>query len=101
MAILTQRKPPPDYMKDNVNNYFGTAPDRGSMIGPVLGSINSTDSLFNNSRIHPRSNTDNYWLSSMGSEGKVNYHNNGPPVSRETVFIRGLRRRCNADPVLE
>lgn len=29
------KQPPPPYMQDNINNYFGTAPDAGSLQGPV------------------------------------------------------------------
>jgi hypothetical protein len=71
---LTFQKPPPDYMKDNVNNYFGSAPDRGSMKGPVLAPLNSTQLHNMHTKIQSRSNTDDYWLSTMGSEGQVSTH---------------------------
>ena len=99
--MLIQRKPPPDYMKDNANNYFGTAPDCGSMTGPVLGSINSTDLPSNSSRLQSRSNTDDYWLSSMGGEGKVSFQNPGPRILREAVPTHGIPRIFNADRFLQ
>lgn len=88
--MLIQRKPPPDYMKDNANNYFGTAPDRGSMTGPVLGSINSTDLPSNSSRLQSRSNTDDYWLSSMGGEGKVSFQTPGRGSYERLCLLTGF-----------
>ena len=58
-------------MKDNVHNYFGSAPDRGSLTGPVLGPLNATMELALHGTIHARDNGDNYWLSSLGSHGQV------------------------------
>ncbi|OOF92665.1 glycoside hydrolase family 55 protein, partial [Aspergillus carbonarius ITEM 5010] len=58
-------QPPPPYMKDNVNNFYGTAPDRGRQKGPVLGSLNATT----HGLMEASDNTDDYWLSSMGSAG--------------------------------
>jgi glucan 1,3-beta-glucosidase len=51
-------------MKDNVNNFFGTAPDKGSLTGPVLGPLNST--VLNEIHHHAKVNTrqtpgDGYW----------------------------------------
>lgn len=54
-------------MKDNVNNFYGTAPDRGRQKGPVLGSLNATT----HGLMEASDNTDDYWLSSMGSAGVV------------------------------
>lgn len=61
--------PPPSYMRDNINNYFGTAPDRGSLNGPILGPLNASALA----RIHGTSETrqdDGYWLASLGSLGQ-------------------------------
>jgi glucan 1,3-beta-glucosidase len=58
-------------MKDNVNNYFGTAPDKGSLTGPVLGTLNESTLAAIHGDKHARQNSDNYWLSSLGSAGKV------------------------------
>jgi glucan 1,3-beta-glucosidase len=60
-------------MKDNVNNYWGAAPDKGSLTGPVLGPLNAT-TLHD---MHPgrqkmaRDNSDSYWLSTLGKAGSV------------------------------
>lgn len=61
-------------MKDNVNNYWGTAPDKGSMTGPVLGPLNaSTLSSIHGGNMNTRrdSDSDSYWLSSLASAGEV------------------------------
>ncbi|KAE8399665.1 pectate lyase superfamily protein-domain-containing protein [Aspergillus pseudonomiae] len=69
--------PPPAYMKDNVHNYFGSAPDRGSLTGPVLGPLNATMELALHGTIHARDNGDNYWLSSLGSHGQSPFAQSG------------------------
>ncbi|KAF7172832.1 hypothetical protein CNMCM5623_004961 [Aspergillus felis] len=65
-------QPAPSYMKDNVNNFFGSAPDHGSMTGPVLGPVNST---VNGQRhgmvLAAKVSSDDYWLSSLGSVGSM------------------------------
>lgn len=60
-------------MKDNVNNYWGSAPDKGSLTGPILGPLNAStlDAIHGSHDIHARANTDNFWLSSLGSAGAV------------------------------
>lgn len=63
-------------MKDNINNYFGTAPDKGSMTGPILASLNSSTLAEIHGgnglqTIESRQNTDDFWLSSLGSDGQV------------------------------
>lgn len=59
-------------MKDNVNNYFGTAPDHGSMKGPVLESLNSSMLVeIHGGKLQGRANSDDYWLSTLGSAGQV------------------------------
>lgn len=61
-------------MKDNVNNYWGTAPDKGSMTGPILGSLNAStlsDIHGNNTETRRDTNSDDYWLSSLASSGQV------------------------------
>ncbi|KAI0410472.1 pectate lyase superfamily protein-domain-containing protein [Xylaria grammica] len=67
-------QPPPAYMKDNVNNYWKSAPDKGTMNGPVLASSNG-------SRVQaPKVTTDNsddYWLSSLGSAGSMPFADAG------------------------
>lgn len=73
---LTVEQEPPAYMKDNVNNYFGSAPDKGSMTGPILGALNATTlaEIHGGNDVHTvesRQNTDGFWLSSLGSEGQV------------------------------
>ena len=55
-------------MQDNVNNYFGTAPDHGSLTGPVLGQTNVT--RHGTLRL-TEATADDYWLSSLGSAGQV------------------------------
>jgi glucan 1,3-beta-glucosidase len=70
-------QPPPDYMKNNINNYWGAAPDKGSLTGPVLEPLNSSMlSVLHSSNeslahIGARQNSDGYWLSSLGSAGTV------------------------------
>ncbi|KAH6647435.1 pectate lyase superfamily protein-domain-containing protein [Truncatella angustata] len=58
-------------MKDNVNNYWGTAPDKGSMTGPVLGSLNESALEAIHGAKQERDNSDDYWLSSLGSIGSM------------------------------
>jgi hypothetical protein len=81
---LMRPKPPPVYMKDNINNYFGSAPDAGVLAGPVLTPLNnsmlSEIHIVSNSSA-PSSTTgettkekragDGYWLSTAGTAGKV------------------------------
>jgi hypothetical protein len=88
-------------MRDNVNNYFGTAPDRGSMTGPVLVSANSSGPSSNHSMIHARSNTDDYWLSSMGSEGKVRQLDIRSFQFLELVFVRKTWRGWRSDLAID
>lgn len=66
-------QPPPAYMKDNINNFWGTAPDKGSLAGPVLGPLNSTmlDDIHGGRKEARQDNSDDYWLSSLGSLGSV------------------------------
>lgn len=64
-------QPPPAYMKSNVNNHFGTAPDKGSMNGPVLGLGNATTMSELHGVVVQADNSDDYWLSSYGSAGQV------------------------------
>lgn len=62
-------------MRDNVNNYFGTAPDKGTLDGPVLGTpgvghqndTRHADFLSQASQ----SSSDDYWLSVLGSAGSM------------------------------
>lgn len=61
-------------MKDNVKNYFGTAPDKGSLNGPILGQLDSKtlSEIHHNSTYHAReSGGDGYWLSTLGSLGRM------------------------------
>jgi glucan 1,3-beta-glucosidase len=58
-------------MKDNVNNYFGTAPDKGSLTGPVLGALNGSTLAAIHGDKHTRQNSDSFWLSSLASAGEV------------------------------
>lgn len=65
-------------MKDNVNNYWGSAPDKGSLTGPVLGPLNGSTlgSMHGGNTTTAankvaRPNSDDFWLSSLGSAGKV------------------------------
>jgi glucan 1,3-beta-glucosidase len=58
-------------MKDNVNNCFGTAPDKGSLTGPVFGTLNGSTLATIHGDKHSRQNSDSYWLSSLGSAGEV------------------------------
>ncbi|KAI3333006.1 pectate lyase superfamily protein-domain-containing protein [Ustulina deusta] len=56
-------------IRQDVNNYFGTAPDRGSLNGPILGPLNASALA----RIHGATETrqdDGYWLASLGSLGQ-------------------------------
>lgn len=59
-------------MKDNTNNFWGSAPDKGSLEGPILVPINESmlDSI-HGGEIRIRQNADSYWLSSLGSAGQV------------------------------
>ncbi|KAJ5201484.1 uncharacterized protein N7498_006147 [Penicillium cinerascens] len=69
---LLIHQPAPAYMKDNVNNFFGSAPDHGSMAGPVLGPMNSSMITDMHGSIHTRdSDSDDYWLSNLGSKGQM------------------------------
>ncbi|KAI0103923.1 pectate lyase superfamily protein-domain-containing protein [Nemania sp. FL0031] len=73
--ILTlSQQPPPAYMKDNVNNYWKSAPDKGTMNGPVLGSSNSSRIQGPNAAAD---NSDSYWLSSLGSAGSMPFADAG------------------------
>lgn len=59
-------------MKDNVNNFFGSAPDHGSMVGPILGPMNASAISDMHGSLHERdSDSDDFWLSSLGSNGQV------------------------------
>jgi glucan 1,3-beta-glucosidase len=64
-------------MKNNINNYWGVAPDKGSLTGPILAPLNSSElhDLHNGSAstagINARQNSDGFWLSSLGSAGTV------------------------------
>ena len=58
-------------MRDNVNNYWGTAPDKGSMKGPVLGHLNSSEVAAVHKDVVNLTNSDDYWLSTLGSAGMV------------------------------
>ncbi|KAI0902741.1 pectate lyase superfamily protein-domain-containing protein [Ustulina deusta] len=56
-------------IRQDVNNYFGTAPDRGSLNGPIPGLLNASALA----RIHGATETrqdDGYWLASLGSFGQ-------------------------------
>ncbi|PYI31826.1 pectin lyase-like protein [Aspergillus indologenus CBS 114.80] len=75
-------QPPPAYMRDNVNNFFGSAPDQGSMTGPVLTPLNATaDAKMH----HARRSTDDYWLSSLGSDGSSPFAPSGYQFFRNVM----------------
>lgn len=66
-------------MKDNVNNFFGSAPDKGSLTGPVLSPLNETmlhDIHSMNVSLEARS-SGGYWLASVGSSGKMPFAPSG------------------------
>ncbi|GFF54115.1 hypothetical protein IFM58399_09743 [Aspergillus lentulus] len=79
-------QPAPSYMKDNVNNFFGSTPDHGSMTGPVLGPVNST---VNGERhgliLAAKVSSDDYWLSSLGRAGSM------PFASAGYQFFRNVK----------
>jgi len=59
-------------MNNNINNQFGTAPDKGSMTGPILGPLNSSAlTEIHGGNLQARLNTDDFWLSTVGSAGQV------------------------------
>ncbi|KAI1378301.1 pectin lyase-like protein [Hypoxylon crocopeplum] len=79
-------KPVPTYARNDINNRFGTAPDKGILTGPVLGSLDdnlqndlhrNSPSLIgisqNASRRDPQHEApfDDYWLSSLGFKGQM------------------------------
>ncbi|KAK4209912.1 pectate lyase superfamily protein-domain-containing protein [Rhypophila decipiens] len=62
-------QPAPTYMKNNVNNINGVAPDKGSRNGPVLDPEPSPPAPAKNGRIAAAA-ADDYWLSSLGPLGQ-------------------------------
>jgi glucan 1,3-beta-glucosidase len=92
-------------MKDNVNNYFGVAPDKGFLTGPVLGPLNASTLA----HIHGHSNAsshhsnkrqdtgDPFWLADLGSMGQMplaptgyQYFRNVVSIEREGIVPTGL-----------
>ncbi|KAM7193073.1 Pectate lyase superfamily domain containing protein [Naviculisporaceae sp. PSN 640] len=61
-------QPAPTYMKNNVNNINGVAPDKGSRNGPVLDPEPSARAPAKSGRIAAAA-ADDYWLSSLGPLG--------------------------------
>jgi glucan 1,3-beta-glucosidase len=60
-------------MKDNVNNFFGSAPDKGSLTGPVLAPLSEKllEEIYpSNSSLEARQSS-SYWLASVGSAGQM------------------------------
>ncbi|KAI0002790.1 pectin lyase-like protein [Xylariaceae sp. FL0662B] len=93
-------QPVPSYAKNNINNQFGTAPDKGLLDGPVLGPLNSdflhdlhrhSPSLLeisqNSSQGEPKSGLvdDDYWLARLGPKGQMPF---APPGYQ---FFRNVR----------
>ncbi|KAF5855169.1 hypothetical protein ETB97_009769 [Aspergillus alliaceus] len=74
--------PAPAYMKDNVHNYFGSAPDHGSLTGPVLGPLNATILSSLQNTLTAQYNGDGYWLSSLGSKGQSPFAKSGYQLFR-------------------
>ena len=61
-------------MENNINNFFGTALDKGSMTGPILEPLDEStmDKIsWTNQTLETRANTEDFWLSSLGSAGQV------------------------------
>ena len=66
-------------MKDNVNNFFGVAPDHGTLTGPVLEPLNvalpagpTKPSNTSSSPLQqPEATNDPFWLANVGSLGKM------------------------------
>ncbi|KAI0397046.1 pectate lyase superfamily protein-domain-containing protein [Xylariaceae sp. FL0594] len=69
--------PPPDYMKDNVNNYWKSAPDKGSRRAPVLESPGGARIQTTPDEGRTSASSDNYWLSSLGSAGLMPFAGSG------------------------
>jgi glucan 1,3-beta-glucosidase len=71
-------------MRDNVNNFFGSAPDKGSMTGPILRPLNATTEV----KMHDhtrRATTDDYWLSSLGPDGSSPFAASGYQFFRNVM----------------
>ncbi|KAL2827770.1 pectate lyase superfamily protein-domain-containing protein [Aspergillus cavernicola] len=60
---------PPGEPHIDVNNYFGTAPDQGSLNGPILELLNASTLAEIHGTIETRQG-DGYWLASLGSAGQ-------------------------------
>ncbi|KAI9150678.1 Glucan 1,3-beta-glucosidase [Paramyrothecium foliicola] len=67
-------QPAPTYMKDNTNNQFGVAPDKGTLGEPVLKPRPSNGAAM---RLMQADNTDDYWLSSLGPLGRSSFGPSG------------------------
>ncbi|KAI1076806.1 pectin lyase-like protein [Whalleya microplaca] len=69
--------PPPNYMKNNINNREGTAPDKGVLTGPVLGPLNASilqaihgGHHEDSSQAQKRQNTNcDSWICQLASKG--------------------------------
>ncbi|WPH01842.1 Hypothetical protein R9X50_00469600 [Acrodontium crateriforme] len=100
----------PEYMRDNVNNEYGTAPDHGLFDGPLLGPISDFDASrikiegsngleVLSDIIHTRNmtngsnarsttvarDTGSYWLESLGSKGIM------PLAGSDFEFFRNVK----------
>src|SRR3954463_1366726 len=66
-------QPAPTYMRDNINNKFGVAPDKGTIDGPAVDPLPGSPEP---TPVTPASiaaraaNADQYWLSQLGPLGK-------------------------------
>jgi hypothetical protein len=64
-------------MVNPILNGYDAVPDKGSLTGPILASLNTSElfDLHNGSAstagINTRQNSDNFWLSSLASAGTV------------------------------
>ncbi|RYO88204.1 hypothetical protein DL764_008763 [Monosporascus ibericus] len=61
-------QPAPSYMRDNTLNQYGTAPDRGTMDGPYLGS-GPLEPVRDNNETSRVAADDGFWLSTLGPLG--------------------------------
>lgn len=87
-------------MGDNVNNFFGTAPDMGSLQGPVLESPNSStrEKIHHNLTLEERQSTwDGYWLSSLGSLGQMPLAPSGYQFYRNVLDFGAVGDRVTDD----
>jgi hypothetical protein len=79
-------------MVDNQHNYFGAAPDKGILNGPVTVAANVSEILITTPELHngtlsARDNSDDFWLSSI-PHGKASTSDSPPPKEKLLTYHR-------------